>query len=66
MLSIDKCRKIDPSLNDDHSDEEIQAVLTELYELGQLAFESWRAGKGGSKFPLGLLPEQPNDVKIKL
>jgi hypothetical protein len=41
LISVEQARKIDPSLND-LSDEELQAVLNEQYELGQLAFECWQ------------------------
>jgi hypothetical protein len=41
VISVEQARKIDPSLID-LSDAELQAILNELYELGQLAFECWR------------------------
>jgi hypothetical protein len=41
VLSVEQARKIDPSLND-LFDEELQAVLDEQYELGQLAYECWQ------------------------
>ena len=56
MITIEQARKIDPSL-DDLTDEQLRGVLAELYELGQLAFETWLKEKRGSKFPTGVLPK---------
>lgn len=50
MISIEKCRKIDPGLK--HlNDEELTKARDLLYELGQLALESYLANKNVSKNP---------------
>ena len=38
MLSLEQCRKIDPTLND-LPDDELEAALMALYGLGQAALE---------------------------
>lgn len=40
MITLDDCRKIDPSLRH-MSDEELKKVLETLYGLGALALESY-------------------------
>ncbi len=64
MISVQQARKIDPELKD-LTDEEIQAVIKDLYDLGSLALECWVATKS-SKFPKGLLSNQNNTNKINL
>lgn len=54
MLSIEECRKIDPSLSD-CSDDQVREIRDALYELGLLAFNSWLKTRGGSKNPRGVL-----------
>lgn len=50
MLSVEQCRKIDPSIKD-LSDEQLRGVIEALYQLGELAFDSWLAKSGVSKNP---------------
>ncbi len=50
MFSVEKCRKIDPSLND-LTDDEVIAVMENLYEMAQLAMEDWDRKRKGSKNP---------------
>lgn len=45
-------RQIDPHLND-LSDEEVERVRADLYDLAQLAFDVWWERKQGSKNPVG-------------
>lgn len=40
MLSIEECKKIDPSLAD-LTDDELRAVRNDLYVLGELALDSY-------------------------
>jgi len=55
MLSVEKCREL---LGDPHlSDEQVEALRADLYEVTQLAFETWVHEKHGSKYPVGSLPE---------
>ncbi len=49
MITIDQARKIEPELKN-FTDEEILAVLGDMYGLSQLAFEKWII-KRGSKNP---------------
>ena len=64
MLSLEKVRKIDPSLAD-LSDEKLKEVIQKLYDLGQLVFEQWLDDTFGSKRPPGLLANGQNQHKIK-
>jgi hypothetical protein len=57
MLTLEDCRKIDPSLRD-LTDEQLRQIRASLYDLGQLAFQSWVSKKYGSKIPVGLLPKK--------
>lgn len=50
MFSIEKCRKIDPSLHG-LSDEELLEIKDTIYGLANLAFESWQQENVGSKNP---------------
>ncbi len=50
MISVDKCRKIDPATAR-LSDMELRQLLDDYSEIAQLAFESWIEGKNGSKNP---------------
>lgn len=54
MLSLEECRKIDPSLKD-CSDDQVREIRDALYEFGKLAIDLWLDAKGGSKNPLGVL-----------
>lgn len=57
MLSIAQSRKISPELRD-LSDDELEAALKALYELGQLAFDTWSAERQTvSRNPLGVQTE---------
>jgi hypothetical protein len=58
MLSVEKCRELlgDKSL----TDEQIEALRADLYEIAQLAFETWVHEKYGSKYPIGSLPQFGN------
>jgi len=51
MMSLDECRKIDPRLKD-LPDEAVAKIRDLLYEMGQLAFDTWQEN-GGSKYPFG-------------
>lgn len=62
MFSLEKCRKIDPSLN--LSDEKLTVMRDKLYELGQLIFEDWLEQRGGSKSPTRVLQDQEGRDKI--
>lgn len=44
MLSLDQCRKIDPSLAN-LPDEELLKLRADLYDLGAIALETWFKGK---------------------
>lgn len=58
MLSLEQCRKIDPTLRD-IPDAELSAALEALYGVGNLAFDLWAASRDGdSKFPLGVQSER--------
>ena len=50
MLSIDKCRQIEPELKN-LSDDEVLSIVENLYEGAQLALEDWFKHKKGSKNP---------------
>lgn len=58
MISIEKLREIDPSLQK-ISDEELTVIRNLLYAQGQLIFEMWLEKQTGSKNPVGVhgLPE---------
>lgn len=47
MISIADCRKLDPRL-EKMSDEEVTKIRDSLYELGQLAFDTWLEEKGSN------------------
>jgi hypothetical protein len=51
MLSLERCRKIDPILKD-IPDKELEEVLVALYGLGQLALDQIVLNKGFQKSPL--------------
>ncbi|MBI2098844.1 hypothetical protein HYT45_00305 [Candidatus Uhrbacteria bacterium] len=48
-------RQIDPKLAD-LTDEELERVRADLYDLAQLAFDVWYDEKNGSKNPAGTFP----------
>lgn len=50
MISPEKAKLIDPSLNE-LSEEEVIKVVQSLYELGHLIFDDWLDKKAGSKYP---------------
>ena len=50
MITIEQARQIDPSLND-LSDEELDKVILELYELGNLALEAFFYQKAEAGVP---------------
>lgn len=54
MLSLEQCRKIVPSLRE-LPDEEVKAILDDMYDLGQLAFEDWVKKRTGSKNPVRVI-----------
>jgi hypothetical protein len=62
MLSIEKCRQIDPYL-EILSDKEVLEVAENLYEMAQLALENWKAKQDGSKNIEWLLPDAEESVK---
>ncbi|MBP6948713.1 MAG: hypothetical protein KBB50_01400 [Candidatus Pacebacteria bacterium] len=46
MISLEQCRKIDPSLGN-LTDAELTEIRNALYELGNIAFKTWQ----NNKFP---------------
>jgi len=50
MFSIEKCRKIESSLNE-LTDDEVVDIRDSLYELAQLALEDYFENNSGSKNP---------------
>jgi hypothetical protein len=64
MLSIEAFRKIDPSITEKLTEEELRELYDSFYSLGQLMFEVWRLGKQSSKNQLGLLTESKDKDKI--
>lgn len=64
MLSIERLRKIDPSLA--HlSDDEIVEIRETLYDLGQLIFDDWLENEAVSKYPVRVLQRLSEGNKIK-
>lgn len=53
MISLNECRKVDKTL-ENLSDEELTEIRNALYELGNIAFKTWRDKKFPT-FPHGLL-----------
>lgn len=53
MFTPAQVRKIDPSFKD-YSDEEIEVITREVFELARLALECWDEQRS-SNFPSGLL-----------
>lgn len=62
MMSLDQCRKVDPSLNG-LSDEELTEVRNALYELGNIAFKTWQ-NKKFPNFHHGLLQKDDKGSRI--
>ncbi len=62
MISLEQCRKIEPSLNG-LSDEELTEVRNALYELGNIAFKTWQNNKFPS-FHRGVLQKGTKGSKI--
>ncbi|EKE21268.1 MAG: hypothetical protein ACD_7C00301G0008 [uncultured bacterium] len=62
MLSIEKCRQIDPNLKN-LSDKEVFEVRKNLYGMAQLALEDWDNKNNVSKNPEWLLPNKNERVK---
>lgn len=54
MLSLEQCRKLD-SETSNLSDEELVKLRGEIYDMGQLMFDSWLQQIGGSKYPVAVL-----------
>lgn len=65
MLTIDKLRKIDSTL-ETISDEELLSVRDRFYDLGRLIFDDWLENKVGSKYPARVLRKLEESNKIKL
>ena len=62
MLRVEKCREL---LEDSHlSDEQVEALRADLYEMAQIAFETWMHEKHGSKYPIGSLPPADTDARV--
>lgn len=59
MLSIEKCRQLIPDA-ECLSEEELTSIRESLYDLAQLAFESWE--KSDSKNPQRVLPNNSQEV----
>lgn len=62
MISLEQCRKVDPSLNS-LSDEELKEVRNAFYELGNIAFKTWQ-NKKFPTFPRGLLQKDDKESRI--
>ena len=52
MLSKNQIKKIDPTLND-LPDNELDEILSELYELGKLSLEAYFFKKANTGFQIG-------------
>ena len=59
MLSLEKLRDIDPRLKM-LSDEQLERVRAKLYDLGQLAFETWL--KERNEVNTRIVPTYPSRV----
>lgn len=57
MLSLEHLRKVDPLL-EKLTDEQLERVRAKLYELGQLAFETWIKERGMG-IPAKIVPNYP-------
>ena len=57
MLSLEHLRKIDPRL-EKLTDEQLEGVRAKLYDLGQLAFETWNKERNVS-IPVKIVPNYP-------
>ena len=56
MLAVEQCRAILSTEHSHLSDQEIEQIRNEIYDISQLAFEVyWQSVEGGSKNPVGLL-----------
>jgi hypothetical protein len=60
MLTLKQLKKIDPSLS--HiTDEDLEAIRSSFYNLGELMFEDWRDQKLSSKNHVGLLTNEKEE-----
>ncbi len=64
MISLEKLKRIDPSLSVKFSDEELEKIKSSLYELGQVLFDKWLKEKFNSKNLAALLTNEDNKTKI--
>ncbi len=62
MLSLEKLRKLDPSLND-MPDEQLEVIRASYYEIAEVAFDAWYE-EHGSKNPAGLSPTSIGSSKL--
>lgn len=62
MISLEQCKKIDPTL-ERLTDEELTEVRKDLYELGSILFNMWQREKFPN-FHHGLLQNQEEESRI--
>jgi hypothetical protein len=63
MISLERMREIDPSLNT-LSDDDLEEIGSAFREATELAFEVYWTKKHGSKNPLGLLQSLYKDTTV--
>ena len=63
MLSIEALKRIDKSVTEHLTDEELLAIRDSFYQFGELMFEDWREQKFDFKNPVrSLTNEQEEDT----
>lgn len=65
MISLDELRHLEPTLAD-MNDEDLSEIRTELYALGQLAFDVWQREQTGSNYPQGVVTPDPSNSTIDI
>lgn len=51
MISLEKCKELLEDNAQKYTDEEIEQIRDDLYQLVELAFESWKQGRLNKKIP---------------
>lgn len=64
MISLERIKRIDTSLQTKYSDEELEKIRLAYYELAQLMFDGWIRNKLSSKSLNGSLTDSGNKSTI--
>lgn len=65
MISLEELRRLEPTLRD-VSEDTLMEIRSQLYALGELAFDVWQRVQTGSNYPQGVVTLDQSNSTIDI